>query len=201
MRIGLNSGLVVVGSIGDDLRMDYTAIGDTINLAARLQQSATPGEVWMSQDTRNLVHGFFQDEPAGEMELKGKGQPQKVFRVVSEQPGVRTRFDAGIARGMTMFVGRRPEIETLKTAFDRTKAGGAPGRRCRGRGRCGQEPACLRVPEVHRVGRPHSHGHLHPVRSYHELPPGDRRRQGDLRYWRGDGRRCGRPPHRKQSHR
>ena len=123
MRIGINSGLVVVGSIGDDLRMDYTAIGDTINLAARLQQAAAAGEVWMSQDTRNLVHGFFQDEPVGEIELKGKGQPQKAFRVVSEQPGVRTRFDAGIARGMTAFVGRRPEIETLKTAFDRTRQG------------------------------------------------------------------------------
>ncbi len=125
MRIGLNSGLVVVGSIGDDLRMDYTAIGDTINLAARLQQAATPDEVWMSPDTRNLVQGFFHDEPVGEIELKGKAQPQKVFRVVSEHPGIRTRFDAGIARGMTTFVGRRPEIETLKTAFDRVKEGEA----------------------------------------------------------------------------
>ena len=125
MRIGLNSGLVVVGSIGDDLRMDYTAIGDTINLGARAQQAATPGEVWMSQDTRNLVQGFFQEELVGEIELKGKTQPQKLFRVLSEHSGVRTRFEAGIARGMTTFVGRRPEIETLRTAFDRVKGGEA----------------------------------------------------------------------------
>jgi class 3 adenylate cyclase/tetratricopeptide (TPR) repeat protein len=125
MRMGLNSGQVVVGSIGDDLRMDYTAIGDTINLAARVQQGATAGEVWISQDTRNLVQGFFQEELVGEAELKGKAQPQKLFRLVSEHPGIRTRFDAGIARGMTKFVGRRPEIETLKTAFDRAKEGEA----------------------------------------------------------------------------
>ena len=125
MRIGLNSGPVVVGSIGDDLRMDYTAIGDTINLAARVQQAATAGEVWISQDTRNLVQGFFQEEFVGETELKGKAQPQKLFRVVSEHPGIRTRFDAGIAGGMTRFVGRRLEIETLKTAFDRVKEGEA----------------------------------------------------------------------------
>jgi class 3 adenylate cyclase/tetratricopeptide (TPR) repeat protein len=125
MRMGLNSGPVVVGSIGDDLRMDYTAIGDTINLAARVQQGARAGEIWISQDTRNLVQGFFQEEFVGETELKGKVQPQKLFRVVSEHPGIRTRFDAGIARGMTKFVGRRPEIETLKTAFDRAKEGEA----------------------------------------------------------------------------
>jgi class 3 adenylate cyclase/tetratricopeptide (TPR) repeat protein len=125
MRMGLNSGPVVVGSIGDDLRMDYTAIGDTINLAARIQQGATSDEIWISQDTRNLVQGFFQDELVGETELKGKAQPQKLFRVVSEHPGIRTRFDAGMVRGMTKFVGRRPEIETLKTAFDRAKEGEA----------------------------------------------------------------------------
>jgi class 3 adenylate cyclase/tetratricopeptide (TPR) repeat protein len=125
MRIGLNSGPVVVGSIGDDLRMDYTAIGDTINLTARVQQAATAGEVWISQATHNLVQGFFQDELVGDTELKGKAQPQKLFRVVAEHPGVRTRFDAGIAGGMTKFVGRRLEIEALKIAFDRAKEGEA----------------------------------------------------------------------------
>jgi class 3 adenylate cyclase/tetratricopeptide (TPR) repeat protein len=125
MRIGLNSGPVVVGSIGDDLRVDYTAIGDTTNLAARVQQAAKPGEIWMSQETRNLVQDFFQEELVGETELKGKAQPQKLFRVISEHPGIRTRFDAGIARGMTKFVGRRLEIETLKAALDRAKEGEA----------------------------------------------------------------------------
>jgi class 3 adenylate cyclase/tetratricopeptide (TPR) repeat protein len=125
MRIGLNSGPVVVGSIGDDLRVDYTAIGDTTNLAARVQQAAMAGQVWISQDTRNLVQGFFQEELVGETVLKGKAQPQKLFRLVSEHPDIRTRFDAGIARGMTKFVGRRPEIETLQAALDRAKEGEA----------------------------------------------------------------------------
>ena len=64
MRIGLNSGLVVVGSIGDDLHMDYTAIGDTINLAARVQQAATPGEVWLSYETLaiNSQYGEYLSE-------------------------------------------------------------------------------------------------------------------------------------------
>ncbi len=125
MRIGLNSGPVVVGSIGDDLRVDYTAIGDTTNLAARVEQAAKPKEIWMSQETRNLVQGFFQEEFVGETGLKGKAQPHKLFRLISEHLGIRTRFDAGVARGMTKFVGRRLEIETLKTAFDRVKEGEA----------------------------------------------------------------------------
>jgi tetratricopeptide (TPR) repeat protein len=71
------------------------------------------------------VQGFFQEELMGETELKGKAEPQKLFRVVSEHQGIRTRFDAGMARGMTKFVGRRPEIETLKAAFDKAKEGEA----------------------------------------------------------------------------
>ncbi|MFB0532439.1 MAG: adenylate/guanylate cyclase domain-containing protein, partial [Desulfatiglandales bacterium] len=125
MRIGLNSGPVIVGSIGDDLRMAYTAIGDTTNLAARIQQAAKPGEVWTSQETRNIIHDYFQDESVGEISLKGKVQPQRLYRVVSEQPGVRTRFEAGLARGITELVGRRPEMEALHGAFERAKGGDA----------------------------------------------------------------------------
>jgi class 3 adenylate cyclase/tetratricopeptide (TPR) repeat protein len=125
MRTGLNSGPVIVGSIGDDLRMDYTAIGDTTNLAARIQQKAKPGEVWMSQETCNIIKDYFQDEPVGELALKGKAEPQRIYRVVSEQPGVRTRFEAGLVRGVTEFVGRRPEMEALRSEFERVKAGGA----------------------------------------------------------------------------
>jgi class 3 adenylate cyclase len=77
MRIGLNSGPVVVGSIGDDLRMDYTAIGDTTNLAARVEQAAKPGEVWMSQETRNIIRGFFKGE--FEKRRNTKGLPMLIF--------------------------------------------------------------------------------------------------------------------------
>jgi class 3 adenylate cyclase/tetratricopeptide (TPR) repeat protein len=125
MRIGLNSGPVIVGSIGDDLRMDYTAIGDTTNLAARIQEIAKPDEVWMSQETRNIIRDYFHDQPVGEISLKGKAEPQPIYRVLSERKEVRTRFEAGLVRGVTELVGRRPEMEALRSAFERMKAGEA----------------------------------------------------------------------------
>ena len=121
MRIGLNSGPVIVGSIGDDLRMDYTAVGDTTNLAARIQQAAMPGQVWVSQETRNIIQNYFRDESVGEIPLKGKAQPRPIYRVVSERPGVRTRFEAGLVRGITEFVGRRHEMKALRSAFEKSK--------------------------------------------------------------------------------
>jgi len=123
MRIGLNSGPVIVGSIGDDLRMDYTAVGDTTNLAARIQQAARSGEVWVSQETHNIVRDYFQDQPIGETPLKGKAKPECIYHLVSERPGVRSRFDAGIVRGITELVGRRPEMEALQGAFKRAREG------------------------------------------------------------------------------
>jgi class 3 adenylate cyclase len=121
MRIGLNSGPVVVGSIGDDLRVDYTAIGDTTTLAARVEQAAKPGEVWISQDTRNIIRGYFKEESVGELSLKGKAQPQHLYRLISHLPEVRTRFALGLARGMTDLVGHRPEMEALRSAYERAK--------------------------------------------------------------------------------
>ena len=125
MRIGLNSGPVIVGSIGDDLRMDYTAVGDTTNLAARIQQNANPREVWVSQETRNIIQDYFQDKPVGEIQLKGKSQPQPVYGVIAERPGVRTRFEAALMRGVTEFVGRGPEMQALQAAFKKSKSGEA----------------------------------------------------------------------------
>jgi class 3 adenylate cyclase/tetratricopeptide (TPR) repeat protein len=125
MRIGLNSGPVVVGSIGDDLHMDYTAIGDTINLAARVEQAATPGEVWLSHETRGLIQGYFNEEPVGEVLLKGKAAPQRLYRLTADRPEVRTRFEAGLRRGVTELVGRRPEMEALRATFERVIGGEA----------------------------------------------------------------------------
>jgi class 3 adenylate cyclase/tetratricopeptide (TPR) repeat protein len=125
MRIGLNSGPVVVGSIGDDLRMDYTAIGDTINLAARVEQATKPGEAWISRETRNIIRGYFKEESVGEIPLKGKAQPQHLYRLISDLPDMRTRFAVDLARGMTDLVGRRPEMETLQSAYERVKGGEA----------------------------------------------------------------------------
>jgi class 3 adenylate cyclase/tetratricopeptide (TPR) repeat protein len=125
MRIGLNSGPVVVGSIGDDLRMDYTAIGDTTNFAARVEQVAKPGEVWMSQETRNITRGYFKEESVGEIPLKGKAQPQHLYRLISDLPDMRTRFAVGLAKGVTDLVGRKPEMEALRLAYERVKGGEA----------------------------------------------------------------------------
>ncbi|MGD8521781.1 MAG: adenylate/guanylate cyclase domain-containing protein [Desulfobacterales bacterium] len=125
MRIGLNSGPVIVGSIGDDLRMDYTAVGDTTNLAARIQQNAEPGEVWLSQATRDIVKNYFRDEHMGNIALKGKAEAQPIYQIIAERPGVRTRFDAGLVRGVTGLVGRDAEMEALTTAFNRAKDGEA----------------------------------------------------------------------------
>ncbi|UCF85458.1 MAG: zinc-ribbon domain-containing protein [Desulfobacteraceae bacterium] len=125
IRIGINSGPVIVGAIADDLRMDYTAVGDTTNLAARIQQSARPGEVWLTKYTQNIIGGFFQVESVGDLELKGKAEPQPTYRLVAEHKKVRTRFEAGLAKGITKLVGRRPEMEILKTAWERAKSGEA----------------------------------------------------------------------------
>lgn len=125
MRIGLNSGPVVVGAIGDDLRMDYTAIGDTTNLAARVEQAAKPGEIWMSRETRHIIRGYFKEESVGEIPLKGKAQPQHLYRLISDLPDMRTRFAVGLAKGVTDLVGRRPEMEALRSAYERVKGGEA----------------------------------------------------------------------------
>ena len=123
IRIGLNSGHVIVGSIGNDLRMDYTAVGDTTNLAARIQQVTKPGQVWVSEETHHIVRDYFQDELAEETDLKGKAQPQCIYHVISERPGVTTRFQAGMVRGITDLVGRRPEMEVLTGALKRAREG------------------------------------------------------------------------------
>lgn len=123
MRMGLHSGPVIVGSIGDDLRMDYTAVGDTTNLAARIQQIAAPGQVWVSQETQRMIRNYFHHELVIETPVKGKTGPQRLYRVVSETIGVRTRFEAGLARGMTELVGRRLEMETLWGALRKAREG------------------------------------------------------------------------------
>src|SRR6266853_930149 len=121
MRIGVNTGLVVVGKIGDDLRMDYTAVGDTTNLAARLQQMAQPGSVVISAATHQQVAGFFETRDLGEMPVRGRA-PVRAFEVLRAQ-GRRTRFDVAVERGLTPLVGRERELATLRERFHEVKAG------------------------------------------------------------------------------
>src|SRR5918996_2003251 len=112
VRIGMNTGLVVVGSIGDNLRMDYTAVGDTTNVAARLQQAAAPGEVVLSEATHRLVMGYCTTQPLGHLSLKGKDEPVHAWEVLAAQEA-RTRLEVEAERGLTPFVGRARELHLL----------------------------------------------------------------------------------------
>src|SRR4051812_39169622 len=105
IRVGLNSGEVVVRSIGSDLRMDYTAVGQTTHLAARMEQSATPGAVLIAPDTLRLVEGYVQIKALGPISIKGLDEPIEVYEIVGAGAS-RTRLQAAAARGFTRFVGR-----------------------------------------------------------------------------------------------
>jgi class 3 adenylate cyclase/tetratricopeptide (TPR) repeat protein len=121
MRLGLNTGLVVVGKIGDDLRMDYTAVGDTTNLAARLQQMARPGSVLVSEATHRAISGFFETLDLGEVPVRGHA-PVRAFEVLRPR-GRRMRFDVAVERGLTPLVGRERELGLLLDRFSEAKAG------------------------------------------------------------------------------
>jgi len=122
IRVGLNSGLVVIGSVGNDLRMDYTAIGDTTNLASRMESMAQPGTILVSADTHRITRDYFNFEPLGKVSVKGKEEPVEAYRII-EASVVETRIGASVARGLTPFVGRRRELDTLKGAFEKARSG------------------------------------------------------------------------------
>jgi class 3 adenylate cyclase/tetratricopeptide (TPR) repeat protein len=122
MRIGLNSGPVVVGAIGDDLRMDYTAIGDTINLASRMESAAEPGTILVSAHTQRLARDFFTFSPLGKLPMKGKEEPQDAYVLLSPTE-VKTRIEASAVAGLTRFVGRAKEMETLSDALEKARSG------------------------------------------------------------------------------
>ncbi len=121
MRMGTNTGPVVVGRIGDDLRMDYTAVGDTTNLAARLQQSARPGSVLVSEATHRLITGFFETLDLAELPVKGHA-PVRAYEVLRPR-GRKARLDVAVERGLTPLVSRDRELQTLVDLFGEVKAG------------------------------------------------------------------------------
>src|SRR5437016_7844009 len=122
VRIGLNSGEVVVGRIGDDLRMDYTAQGHVVGLAARVQQLAPPGGISVTEQTARLAAGFFDFLDRGEQSLKGASVPVRVFEL--RGPGqIRSRLESARARGFSRFVGRERELALLERALSETQSG------------------------------------------------------------------------------
>src|SRR5207245_10569771 len=122
MRMGINTGPVVVGAIGHDLRMDYTAVGDTTNLAARLLAIAQPGQIVTSRRTQHLRDRLFSFEDLGDFQVKGKTDPVRAYAVTGELLG-RTRLEVSKERGLTPLVGRVLELELLNATWRRASAG------------------------------------------------------------------------------
>jgi class 3 adenylate cyclase len=122
IRIGVNTGPVVVGPVGNDRKMDYTAIGDTTNLASRLQALAPPGGILISESTHRLVRGFFNVESVGPLGVRGKSGPVTAY-AVTDWRGPSTKFRIAEERGLTPFVGRESELARLLEAYDRLADG------------------------------------------------------------------------------
>jgi len=116
IRVGLNSGEVVVRAIGSDLHMDYTAVGQTTHLAARMEQMATPGTILLAPGTLQLAEGYVQVAARGPVAVKGLADPVEVYALTGGSAS-RTRLHAAAARGLTRFVGRDAEIEQLRRAL------------------------------------------------------------------------------------
>jgi class 3 adenylate cyclase/tetratricopeptide (TPR) repeat protein len=122
IRVGLNSGEVVVRAIGSDLHMDYTAVGQITHLAARMEQLADPGSTLLTPETLALAEGFVQVTSLGPMAVKGLPGPVEVYELLGTS-AVRSRLQAAAARGLSPFVGRDTEVEQLRRAVDQARQG------------------------------------------------------------------------------
>ena len=184
IRVGLNSGEVVVRSIGNDLHMDYTAVGQTTHLAARMEQLARPGTTLLTGETLRLVEGYVEVNPLGPVPVKGLQEPIAVYELRRAGP-LRSRLHAAAARGLTRFVGRAGELEQLRPGAGprqrRPWAGGGDGGGTR-RGQVapglGSHPLAPRP----RLARPP--GRLGLIRQGDVLSAGDRSPQELLRHRR-----------------
>ena len=122
LRVGLNSGEVVVRAISNDLHLEYSAVGHTTFLAARLEQLAPPGGIWLTAETLRLVEGYVEVKPLGPIPIQGLSSPVDVYEL-SGAEATRTRLQAAVARVLTPFVGRQHEVETLRQALEQARAG------------------------------------------------------------------------------
>ncbi len=122
IRVGLNSGEVVLRAIGSDLHMDYTAVGQTTHLAARMEQIAKPGSILVSGDTLKLAEGYVRVRPIGPVTVKGLENPIEVYELTGVGPA-KSRLQVSAARGLTRFVGREREMKRLTKAFEQAGAG------------------------------------------------------------------------------
>jgi class 3 adenylate cyclase/tetratricopeptide (TPR) repeat protein len=123
VRMGLNSGEVVVGGVGDNLHMDYTAIGHTVGLASRMEALAEPGRPYLTADTASLVEGYFELEDLGRFEVQGVHEPVQAYALTGTGPA-RTRLEAAGTSGLSRFVGRQEELAALEGALAHADRGG-----------------------------------------------------------------------------
>jgi len=121
MRIGIHTGPVVVGTMGNDLRVEFKAVGDTVNIAARMEEIAEPGSTYVTKDVFKLTEGLFRSEALGAKTIKGKRKLVDVYRVIAPS-NQRTRFDVSAERGLTHFMGRERELGKLNEAYIRSKS-------------------------------------------------------------------------------
>src|SRR5262249_30524059 len=122
IRVGLNSGDVVVRSVGSDLRMDYTAVGQTTHLAARMEQMATPGTILLAPAAFWLAEGYVQVATRGPVSVKGLAAPLEIYALIGASAR-RSRLHVSAARGLTRFVGRDVEMEQLRQSIDQARQG------------------------------------------------------------------------------
>ena len=150
IRVGLNAGEVVVRAIGNDLHMDYSAIGQTTHLAARMEQMAMPGSILLTPAVLGLAEGFVQVSALGPVPVKGLDAPVDVYELVGAS-GTRRRLQATAARGLTRFVGRETEMEALSQALERARAGHGQVVACVGEAGVGKSRLVYEVVHSHRT--------------------------------------------------
>jgi class 3 adenylate cyclase len=125
-RIGIHTDPLVVGTLGNDLRVEFKAVGDTVNLASRMEEIAEPGTTYVTEDTFRLTEGLFRFEGIGDRKIKGKEKSIKICRVLATSTR-RTRFDVSSEQSLTPFIGRELEIGLLLDGLERAKTGRGQG--------------------------------------------------------------------------